>query len=49
MLLGWHQPTRDYAARRTAQDKTRTEILCCLSATSPARSSQCSATLATNT
>jgi transposase len=28
--LGWHQPTRDYVARRTAQGKTKKEILRCL-------------------
>jgi transposase len=28
--LRWHQPTRDYVARRTAQGKTRKEILRCL-------------------
>ena len=28
--LRWHQPTRDYAARRTAQGKTRKEITRCL-------------------
>jgi transposase len=28
--LRWHQPTRDYAARRTTQGKTNKEILRCL-------------------
>jgi transposase len=28
--LRWHQPTRDYAARRTTQGKTRKEIIRCL-------------------
>ena len=28
--LRWHQPTRDYVARRTAQGKTKKEILRCL-------------------
>ena len=28
--LGWHQPTRDYVARRTARGKTKKEILRCL-------------------
>jgi transposase len=28
--LRWHQPTRDYLARRTAQGKTNKEILRCL-------------------
>ena len=28
--LRWHQPTRDYLARRTAQGKTDKEILRCL-------------------
>ena len=28
--LRWHQPTRDYAARRTTEGKTRKEILRCL-------------------
>ena len=28
--LRWHQPTRDYLARRTAQGKTKKEILRCL-------------------
>jgi transposase len=28
--LRWHQPTRDYAARRTAEGKTRKEIIRCL-------------------
>jgi transposase len=28
--LRWHQPTRDYLARRTAEDKTKKEILRCL-------------------
>jgi transposase len=28
--LRWHQPTRDYAARRTTQGKTSKEILRCL-------------------
>jgi transposase len=28
--LRWHQPTRDYAARRTAQGRTSREIMRCL-------------------
>jgi hypothetical protein len=28
--LRWHQPTRDYLTRRTAQGKTRKEIIRCL-------------------
>jgi transposase len=28
--LRWHQPTRDYAARRTAQGRTKREIMRCL-------------------
>jgi transposase len=28
--LRWHQPTRDYATRRTTQGKTSKEILRCL-------------------
>jgi transposase len=28
--LRWHQPTRDYLARRTAEGKTKKEILRCL-------------------
>jgi transposase len=28
--LRWHQPTRDYVARRTAEGKTRKEIVRCL-------------------
>jgi transposase len=28
--LRWHQPTRDYLVRRTAEGKTRKEILRCL-------------------
>jgi transposase len=28
--LRWHQPTRDYAARRTAQGKTSKEVIRCL-------------------
>jgi transposase len=28
--LRWHQPTRDYAARRTTEGKTRKEIIRCL-------------------
>jgi hypothetical protein len=28
--MGFHQPTRDYVARRTAQGKTKTEIMRCL-------------------
>jgi hypothetical protein len=28
--LRWHQPTRDYVARRTAEGKTKREILRCL-------------------
>jgi hypothetical protein len=28
--LRWHQPTRDYATRRTTQGKTRKEIIRCL-------------------
>jgi transposase len=28
--LRWHQPTRDYVARRTAEGKTKKEILRCL-------------------
>jgi hypothetical protein len=28
--LRWHQPTRDYVARRTAEGKTTKEILRCL-------------------
>jgi len=28
--LRWHQPTRDYVARRTAEGKTRKEIIRCL-------------------
>jgi transposase len=28
--LRWHQPTRDYLTRRTAQGKTKKEILRCL-------------------
>lgn len=28
--LRWHQPTRDYLARRTAEGKTTKEILRCL-------------------
>jgi transposase len=49
--LRWHQPTRDYAARRTAQGKAKKEILRCLkrsiarevfavSTNSPSRTSQ---------
>ena len=30
MRLRWHQPTRDYAARRTAQGRTNREIMRCL-------------------
>ena len=30
MRLRWHQPTRDYAARRTAQGRTKREIMRCL-------------------
>ena len=28
--LRWHQPTRDYAARRTTEGKTRKDIIRCL-------------------
>ena len=28
--MGCHQPTRDYVARRTAEGKTKTEIMRCL-------------------
>jgi hypothetical protein len=28
--LRWHQPTRDYLARRTAQGKTKKEVVRCL-------------------
>jgi transposase len=28
--LRWHQPTRDYVARRTAEGKSKKEILRCL-------------------
>jgi len=28
--LRWHQPTRDYAARRTTEGKTKKEITRCL-------------------
>jgi transposase len=28
--LRWHQPTRDYLARRTTEGKTRKEIIRCL-------------------
>jgi transposase len=28
--LRWHQPTRDYLARRTAEGKTKKEIIRCL-------------------
>jgi hypothetical protein len=28
--LRWHQPTRDYATRRTAEGKTSKEVLRCL-------------------
>jgi transposase len=28
--LRWHQPTHHYAARRTAEGKTRKEIIRCL-------------------
>jgi transposase len=28
--LRWHQPTRDYLARRTREGKTRKEIIRCL-------------------
>jgi hypothetical protein len=28
--MGCHQPTRDYAARRTAEGKAKTEIMRCL-------------------
>ena len=28
--LRWHQPTRDYHARRTTEGKTRKEIIRCL-------------------
>jgi hypothetical protein len=28
--LRWHQPTRDYVARRTAEGKTSKEIIRCL-------------------
>jgi len=31
--LRWHQPTRDYLARRTAQGRTKKEILRCLKRT----------------
>ena len=30
VCMGWHQPTRDYVARRTAEGKTKTEIMRCL-------------------
>lgn len=28
--MGCHQPTKDYVARRTAEGKTKTEIMRCL-------------------
>ena len=28
--LGWHQPTRDYLARRTAEGKSKKEVIRCL-------------------
>jgi transposase len=28
--LRWHQPTRDYLARRTTQGKTTKEVIRCL-------------------
>jgi len=28
--LGWHQPTKDYMARRTAEGKTTKEVIRCL-------------------
>jgi len=28
--MGCHQPTKDYVARRTAESKTKTEIMRCL-------------------
>jgi hypothetical protein len=28
--MGCHQETNDYVARRTAEGKTKTEIMCCL-------------------
>jgi transposase len=30
VCIGCHQPTRDYVARRTAEGKTKTEIMRCL-------------------
>src|SRR6266704_3454692 len=38
--LRWHQPTKDYMARRLKEGKTTKEIIRCFSATSPARCSQ---------
>jgi hypothetical protein len=28
--LAWHQPTKDYMARRTAEGKTKKEVIRCL-------------------
>jgi transposase len=38
--MGCHQPTKDYVARRTAEGKTKTEIMRASSATSPGRFSR---------
>ena len=45
--MGCHQPTKDYAARRTAEARPRPRSCAASSATSPARSILCSPAMET--